>query len=215
MWCIVYLHPKENILGVHLYLKTESFVSVLWNTPERIWNFVFFYNVKMAFFCRATVTILDELELVNWEGLVFGSLGGLPESPKRTIWDHSNFSYSTIIRFIVVVQSLSHVQLFEIPWTAARQASLSFTISQSFLKLLFIELMMPSNHLILSHPILLLPSIITRIRVFSNELNLCIRWSKYWGFNFSISPPMNIQDWFPLGWTGLISLLSKGLSSLL
>ena len=179
MWCIVYLHPTENILGIHLYLKIESFASMLWNTPGRIWSFVFFYNVKMAFFCRAIVMTLDELGLVNWEGLVFGSLGGLPESPKRTIWGHSNFSHSTniIIHFIVVVQSLSHVQLFEIPWTAACQASLSFTISQSFLKLLCIESIMPSNHIILCHPILPLPSIITRIRVFSSESNLCTRWS--------------------------------------
>ena len=74
------------------------------------------------------------------------------------------------------------------PWTAARQASLSFTISQSLLKLMSIESVTPSNHLILCHPLLLLPSIFSSIRVFSNELALCIRWSKYWSFSFSMGP---------------------------
>ena len=81
-----------------------------------------------------------------------------------------------------------------------------------FLKFMFIELMMPSNHLILCHPLLLLPSILPSIKVLSNELTLQIRWPKYRSFSFSITLPMNIQDWFPLGLTGLISLLSKGLS---
>ena len=86
------------------------------------------------------------------------------------------------------VQSLSRVQLFATPWTAACQASLSTTKSQSLLKLMSIELVMPSNHLILCHPLLLLPSIFPSIRVFSNESVLNIRWSKYWSFSFSISP---------------------------
>ena len=86
------------------------------------------------------------------------------------------------------VQSLSHVWLFATPWTAARQASLSFTISQSLLKLMSIDSVMPSNHLILCHPLLLPPSIFPRIRVFSNESALRIRWPKYWSFSFSISP---------------------------
>ena len=85
-------------------------------------------------------------------------------------------------------ESLSHVQLFETPWTAARQASLSITISQSLLKLTSIESVMPSNHPILCYPLLLLPSIFPSIRVFSNESVLCIRWPKYWSFSFSISP---------------------------
>ena len=110
------------------------------------------------------------------------------------------------------VQSLSHVWLFATPWTAARQASLSITNSQSLLKLMFIELVMPSNHLILCHPLLLLPSIFPSIRVFSNESVLRIRWPSI-GVSASGSVlPMNIQDWFSLGWTGWISLQSKGLS---
>ena len=106
---------------------------------------------------------------------------------------------------LLVVQSLSHVQLFATLWTAAQQASLSFTISQSLLKLTSIESVMPSNHLILCHPILLLPSIFPSIRVFSNELALCIRWPKYWSFSLSISSSNEYSglisfrvDWFDL-----------------
>ena len=86
------------------------------------------------------------------------------------------------------VQSLSHVWLFATPWTAARQASLCFTISRSLLKLMSIELVMPSNHLIFCHPLFLLRSIFPSIRVFSNEMALHIRWPKYWSFSFTISP---------------------------
>ena len=84
-------------------------------------------------------------------------------------------------------QSLNHVQLLVTPWTAARQASLSITNPQSLLKLISIELVMPSNHFIFSHPLLLMPSIFPSIRDFSNESILCIRWPKYWSFSFSIS----------------------------
>ena len=86
------------------------------------------------------------------------------------------------------VQSLSRVRLFARPWTAARQASLSITNSLSLLKLMSIELVMPSNYLILCRPLLLLPSIFPSIRVFSNESALCIKWPKYWSFSFNISP---------------------------
>ena len=97
-------------------------------------------------------------------------------------------------------------------WTAAHQASLSFTIPRSFLKLMYIESVMPSNHLILCHPLLLLPSVIPRIKVFSNESVICLRWPKYWSFNFSISPSNEHSGLFSLELTGLISLLPKGLS---
>ena len=155
------------------------------------------------------------------------------------------------------VQLLSRVWLFETSWPASRQASLPITNSQSLLKLMSIESVMPFNHLILCRPLCLPSSIFPRIRVFSNESVLRIKWPKYWSFSFSISPshehpglisflltqaakesdctglyiwkglfasgaqgngasasalPMNIQDWFPLGWTGWISLLCKGLS---
>ena len=90
--------------------------------------------------------------------------------------------------YAVAVQSLSHAQLFVTQWTVAHQASPSFTISRSLLKLMSIELLMPSNHLILCRPLLLFPSIFPSFRVFSNELSLCIMWPKYWSFSFSISP---------------------------
>ena len=89
---------------------------------------------------------------------------------------------------VIVVQSLSFVRLFATPWSAACQASLSFTISWSFLTLISIESVMPSHHLILCHPLLFLPSVFSRIRIFSKELGLCIRCPKYWGFSFNISP---------------------------
>ena len=93
----------------------------------------------------------------------------------------------TSSRPISSVQLLSCVQLFMAPWTAAPQASLSITNSQSLLKLMPIESVMPSNHLVLYRPFLLLPSFFPRIRVFSNESVLCIKWPKYWRFSFSIS----------------------------
>ena len=106
------------------------------------------------------------------------------------------------------VQSLSHVWLFATPWTAARQASLSITNSQSLLKLMSIESVMPSNHFILCHPLLLLPSIFPNIRVFSNELVLRIKWPKYWSFSFSISPsnehPRLIS--FRMDWLDLLAV---------
>ena len=107
------------------------------------------------------------------------------------------------------VQFLSCLQLFATPWTAACQTSLSITNFQSLFKLMSIEPLMSSNHLIPWSPLLLLPSRFPSIRVFSNELVLHLRWPEYWNFSFSISPSMNIQDWFPLGLTGWISLQSK------
>ena len=110
------------------------------------------------------------------------------------------------------VQSLGHVWLFVSPWTAACQASLSITNTQNLPKLMSIESMMPSNHFILCHPLLLLPSIIASIRRFSKESIPRIRWPSI-GVSASASVlPKNIQDCFPLGWTGWKSLLSKGLS---
>ena len=100
---------------------------------------------------------------------------------------HISVSVFSVINHSVQF-SLSHVWLFVTPWTAARQASLSVTNSQSLLTLMSIESVMPSNHLILCHPLLVLPSIFPSIRVFSNESVLHIRWPKYWSFSFSISP---------------------------
>ena len=120
--------------------------------------------------------------------------------------------FSLLSHQLSSIQSLSCVQLFVTPWTTACQASLSITNSQSLPTLMSIELVMPSNHLILYRPLLLLPSIFPSIRVFSNEPALRIRWPKCWSFSFKSVLPMNTQDWSPLGWTSWISLQSKGLS---
>ena len=117
----------------------------------------------------------------------------------------------TFTQFSRSVQSLSHVQLFATPWIAAHRASLSVTITQSSLKLTSIESVMPSSHLILCRPLLLLPPILPSIRVFSNEL---FAWG---GQSIGVSAlasflPKNTQDWSPLEWTDCISLQSKGLS---
>ena len=129
----------------------------------------------------------------------------------RTRWSDFHFSEIYIgqagVRHldVVVSQLLSHVQLFANPWTTACQASRALTISLSLLKLISIEFVMLSNHLILYHTLLVLPSIFPSIRVFSNESSLCIRWPKYWSFSFSISPANEYSvlisfriDWFDL-----------------
>jgi len=106
------------------------------------------------------------------------------------------------------VQSLSRVQLFVASWIAAHQASLSITSSWSLLKLMSIESMMPSNHLILCHPLLLPPSIFPSIRVFSSELDLRMRWPKYWSFSFSISPSNEYSGLisFRMDWLDLLAV---------
>ena len=120
--------------------------------------------------------------------------------------------YFTLLGQFSSVQLLSHVWLFPTPWTAARQASLSITNSQSLLRLMSIEPVMPSNSLILCHPLLLLPSIFPIIRLFSNEFILHIRCPKYWSFSFSIGPSNEYSGLIILGLTGWISFQSKGLS---
>ena len=104
-------------------------------------------------------------------------------------------------QLLVKVKSLSHIQFFVTPWTVACQASLSITNSRSLLKLMFIKSVMPSNHLILCHPLLLLPSVFPSIRVFSSESGFYIMWPKDWSFSFSVSPSNEYSV-----------LISKGLS---
>ena len=111
------------------------------------------------------------------------------------------------------IQLLTHIQLFAIPQTVARQASLSITNSGSLLKFMSIESIMPSNHLILCRPLLLLPSIVPSITVFSNESALRIRWPKDWSYSFNISPSNEHPGDGWDGWAGWISLQSKGLLS--
>ena len=136
--------------------------------------------------------------LSEWEFLPFPS-----NMPRSGITGSYNSSF-----FSIVVQSLSHVQLFADPWIAALQASLFITNSQSLFKLKFIELMMPSNHLILCHPLLLPPSIFPSIRVFSKESSLHIRWPKYRSFSFSISPAIGYSGliFFRMDWLDLLAI---------
>ena len=112
---------------------------------------------------------------------------------------------------LLLLSRFSHVRLSATPWIAACQASLSITNSWRLFKLMSIESVMPSNHLILCRPLLFLPSILPSIRVFSKESVLHIRWPKYWSFSFSISPSSEYSGLIFLGWTGWIFSLSKGL----
>ena len=130
------------------------------------------------------------------------------------------FRYRTLVFYFILlcfssVQSLRRVWVFATPWAAVCQSSLSITNSRSLLKFMSIESVMPFNHLILCRPLLLLPPISSSIRVFSNESVLRIKWPKYWSFSFSISPSNEYSGLICYGWTGWISLLSKGLSRVL
>ena len=114
----------------------------------------------------------------------------------------------SFLSFFSSVQSLSRVQLFANPWTAARQASLSITNSESLFKLMSMESVMPPNHLILCHPLLLLPSTFSSIRVFFSESVLHIRWPKFWSFSFSISPSNEYSGVisFRMDWLDLLAV---------
>ena len=136
------------------------------------------------------------------------SLSGRNKTSETQIY----IGFLLLLLFLLVVQSPCCVWIFVTPWTAAPQAPLSSTFSQSLLKLMFIESVMPSNHLVLCHPLLLLPSVLPSTRVFSNESALPIRWPKYWISASKSVLPRNTQDWSPLAWTGWISSQSKGLS---
>ena len=116
--------------------------------------------------------------------------------------------FCLLFNIISSIQSLSHVQLFVIPWTVACQASLSITNSQRLLKFMSIVLVIPSNHLILYHPLLLSPSIFPSIRVFSNESALHIKWSKYWSFSFTMNPSNEYSGLisFRKEWLGLLAV---------
>ena len=138
---------------------------------------------------------------------------GVEDQQMQTVYIEWDKQYSPTVQHrelysISSVQSLSHVQLFATPWTAAHQASLSITSSWSLLKLMSIESVMPSNHLILCHPLHLPPLIFPSIRVFSNESVLCIRWPKDWSFSFSISPSNKYSGLisFRMDWLDLLAV---------
>ena len=165
----------------------------------------------------------------HWSRLSFSSPGDLPnpgiepvspslagrffttETPWKLYLCNTSLYCKDIylINMFSSVQSLSRVRLFATPWITARQASLSITNSQSSLKLMFIKSVIPSNHLILCHPLLLLPPIPPSIRVFSNESTLRMRWPKYWSFSFSISTSKEHPGLisFRMDWLDLLTYL--------
>ena len=149
-------------------------------------------NFHIAWFSRYFNTYYDDCDL--------------------SVYVLTEISYGSMYLQFSSVQSLSRVQLFPTPWIAACQDSLSITNSRSSLWLTSIESVMPSSHLILCRPLLLLPPIPPSIRVFSNESTLHMRWPKYWSFSFSIILPKKSQGWSPSEWTGWIFMQSKGLS---
>ena len=128
-------------------------------------------------------------------------------SGRHSVWHKPSWGKSPFSSFSSVM-SLNRIRLFVTPWTAARQTSLSITNSQSLLKLMSIESVMPSNHHILCCPLLLLPSIFPSIRVFSNESALCIRWPKDWSFSFSLSPSNEYSGLisFQMDWLDLFAV---------
>ena len=156
--------------------------------------------------------------LEYWRGLPFLTPGDFPDpgmEPAPPVApalqaDSLPLGHQVSLMMWVSVQSLSHVQLFETPWTAACRASLSITNSRSLLKLVPFELMMPSNYLILCHPLLFPASIFPSIKVFSSD-SVLIRWSNFWSLSFSISPSSEYSGliFSPLGWTGWISSQSN------
>ena len=174
---------KHQFFGTQLSLQLNSYIRTTWkNHSLTRWTFPFSPNyppIQAAKHHWAEFSVLYSRSF-----LVI------------------HLKYNSI--YIRSDQLLTHVRLFVTPWIAARQASLSITNSQSSLRLMSIESVMPSSHLILCRPLLLLPPIPPSIRVFSNESTLRMRWPKYWSFSFSIIPSKEIP--------GLISLQSKGLS---
>ena len=148
------------------------------------------------------------VSLPSWEQIIFPRLS-LKTSDSQEGPGCLKHSWLPVVVVVVVVQSLIHVWFFMTPWTTARQASPSLTISQSLLSLMSIESVMPSNPLILYHPLLFLPSIFPIVRVFSSELAFHIRWPKYWSFSFSISPPSEYSELisFRIEWLHLLTCL--------
>ena len=167
--------------------------SATWEAPFYLFS-ICLYLHPVPKHCRAALSIFTLCRLLSY------------------VWKY----FVDWVINVVAVQSLSLVQLLATPWTAACQAFLSFTISQSLLKFTSIESVMPSNHLILCHHLLLLPSIFPSIRVFAKETALCIRWPKYWSFSFSISPSDEYSGliFFRMDWLGLLAVQGN-LTSLL
>ena len=176
------------------YLTLKQLLIEIWEATSQIWHPQKVCQIKHSsqLLLGASVdTILDlypaSLPAEFPSGLSTEGTASASGFMARTPFVYWNDRRHFLSKVSVSVQSLSHVRLFATPWTAALQASLSITNSQSLFKLLSIESMMPSNHLILCRPLLLPPSVFPSIRVFSNESVLHSKWPKYWSFSFSIS----------------------------
>ena len=162
------------------------------------------YTEPLIFFC-------DMWDLVSGPGID-------PGPPALSHWTtraikKGEHRRTDVLHFVVIVQLLSCVQLFEMQWTIAHQVSLSFTIFWSSLKFMSTELVILSNHLILCRPLLLLPSVFPSIKVFSNELVLCIRWPKYWSFSISPSNEYSGLISFRIDWFDLLAVQGSQESS--
>ena len=174
-----------------------------WNSSIAIQNPKGWCHQGVAF--NISASLEDQQWPQDWKRSIL-----IPVPKKGSTKEYANrWTIALISHANGSVHLLSHLQPFATPWTAARQAFLFISNSQSLLKLMSIESVMPSNHLIVCHPLLLPPSIFSSIRVFSTESVLCIRRPKYWSVSTVL--PINIQGWSPLGLIGLISLQFKGL----
>ena len=210
------LKLKLQYLG-HLMQRTDSFEKtlMLWKIEGRR------KRGRQRMHCLDGIMTLWTWVWVNsmswwWTGRL-GVLQSRGLQSQTRLSDRTELNWTELrmfvfFLFLLFVQLLSHVRLFATPWTASRQASLSFAISWSLLKFMFTEPVMLSNHFILCCPFLLLPSIFPSIRVFSNELLFTSGCQNIGALASASVLPMNIQSWFPLGWTGLMSLQAKGLS---
>ena len=202
--CFLSLSSFWNLYNVNFKYKT------LW---KKKLNKINFYYYKTDLENDLNLKLGVPPQIASNTSLLFANLYvWCGRKGSRKPWNVQKWETCDTPLYFSSVQSLTHIQVFVTPWTAAHQASQSITNSQDLLKLMSIESVMPSNYLILCHPLFLLPSIFPSIRVFSNESVLHIRWAKYWSFSFSISPSNEYSGLIPLGLTGWISLQSKGLS---
>ena len=178
----------------YLYMTIGKTITLtIWTSVRKV--ITLFFNTLSSF---VWLFFQGESILISWL-----------QSPSTVILEPKKINSVNVPVFPFLqfsyVQSLSHVRLFVTPWTAAHQATLSITNTQSLLKLMSIASVMPSSHLILCHPLLLLPSIFPSIRVFSNESVLHIRWPKYWSFSFSISEYSGLIS-FRMDWLDLLAV---------
>ena len=202
---LLQLHRKKKSNAKFYYLLDEGDIKMFFTKVTNSSSIMppISFNLELT---RPQNLLSTEIQTTIWEQLKFKKIRlVMPQHSKN---HHQNLHS--------LIQPLTHVWLFATPWIAARQAYLSITNSQSLLKLVSIELVIPSNHLILCCPLLLLPSIFPNIRVFSNESVLRIRWPKYWSISFSISPSNEHSGLisFRMDWLDLLAV-QETLKSLL